>query len=711
MKNENSYRELNQSNRRVAYLRRHIPMSPNRKSFIKRLYVISLLVLILASCNFPDEEPSCESSVYVVTHTEDTIDGVCTLRDCSLREAILMANFCDGQQGIYLPSGLYTLTRTGADEDRASTGDLDIRDDLILEGERAVVDGGGIDRVIHILGEGTAVEIRTLTIQNGVLEGFHGGGILNEGDLSLSDVVIARNEAIIAGGIHNDGVVDMIGGRVESNLGVSAVHNSGEMALHNVEVQDNSYSGAGDYAYSAIENEGYFTAEDVTITGELGNTGYAIFDGAILESSSDDSGSTLRLERVDISGFGWVAVSSGGQLTIIDSSIHDNPGAALDLFLGSAYVIQTAIRSNGTFSPIYNRESCGTIVSSGVTNFTNVTISGNGSTSTTQCFTIRNTGSLRLLNVTLFNNEIPSITAHAPFGRTEGSPMTMMESSIMAGNAGPNCSGEGYESLGHNLFNDETCGHDLTLGDIVFSADDDLLLGPLADNGGPTLTHALLPGSPAIDAAGGDCPAADQRGVSRPQGDVCDIGAFELEAELLPPSEAAMATFMEDATCRLGPGTDYDIWETLLEGQQVLLQGRNSDSTWWWLLLPDSEDHCWVSDAVVEVIGPVEDLPIIIPPEPPQPTTPPATPTGLVISDRVCAGQTYSVTLGWTDNATNETGYRVFRDGQTIASLGANATGYTDNPPGSGPYTYSVQAFNAYGASGNPEVEEEGCLF
>ena len=60
-------------------------------------------------------------------------------------------------------------------------------------------------------------------------------------------------------------------------------------------------------------------------------------------------------------------------------------------------------------------------------------------------------------------------------------------------------------------------------------------LGPLADNGGPTLTHALLPGSPAIDAVtAGNCPAADQRGVSRPQdgtGDgvrACDIGAFEV---------------------------------------------------------------------------------------------------------------------------------------------------------------------------------------
>ena len=53
----------------------------------------------------------------------------------------------------------------------------------------------------------------------------------------------------------------------------------------------------------------------------------------------------------------------------------------------------------------------------------------------------------------------------------------------------------------------------------------DPLLGPLANNGGPTRTRALLAGSPAIDAASSDrCPGKDQRGVARPQGAACDIG-------------------------------------------------------------------------------------------------------------------------------------------------------------------------------------------
>jgi hypothetical protein len=79
-------------------------------------------------------------------------------------------------------------------------------------------------------------------------------------------------------------------------------------------------------------------------------------------------------------------------------------------------------------------------------------------------------------------------------------------------------------SSGHNLSSDSSCS---------FTAAGDLqntnpLLGPLAANGGPTPTHALLPGSPAFGAGTNiGCPATDQRGNTRPQGVLCDIGAFE----------------------------------------------------------------------------------------------------------------------------------------------------------------------------------------
>ncbi|MCS7222228.1 MAG: choice-of-anchor Q domain-containing protein [Anaerolineae bacterium] len=81
-------------------------------------------------------------------------------------------------------------------------------------------------------------------------------------------------------------------------------------------------------------------------------------------------------------------------------------------------------------------------------------------------------------------------------------------------------------SQGHNLSDDATCAAWLTAsGDLNHT---DPRLGPLQDNGGPTPTHALLPGSPAINAGTNvGCPPTDQRGVPRPQGPRCDIGAFE----------------------------------------------------------------------------------------------------------------------------------------------------------------------------------------
>jgi hypothetical protein len=75
---------------------------------------------------------------------------------------------------------------------------------------------------------------------------------------------------------------------------------------------------------------------------------------------------------------------------------------------------------------------------------------------------------------------------------------------------------------GVNLVSDETCG---SASPTVIVAD--AVLGPLAGNGGPTMTHALLEGSPAIDAAADCVVTVDQRGIDRPRGAACDIGAVE----------------------------------------------------------------------------------------------------------------------------------------------------------------------------------------
>jgi len=104
--------------------------------------------------------------------------------------------------------------------------------------------------------------------------------------------------------------------------------------------------------------------------------------------------------------------------------------------------------------------------------------------------------------------------------------------SIFANENGGNVTNGEVTSLGHNLFTDTPPG--TLLPTVLLNTDP--LLGPLADNGGPTFTMALLPGSPAIDTGSASAGVtADQRGIPRPQGTAPDIGAFESRGFTLAP--------------------------------------------------------------------------------------------------------------------------------------------------------------------------------
>jgi hypothetical protein len=116
----------------------------------------------------------------------------------------------------------------------------------------------------------------------------------------------------------------------------------------------------------------------------------------------------------------------------------------------------------------------------------------------------------------------------------------VISDSIVANNDNTNCLAVDAGSItseGNNIENGTDCG--FTSGGDMQNTDP--LLGGLADNGGPTWTMALLPGSPAIDAAGDQACAdptvggIDQRGISRPIGATCDIGAFEAHRYLFLP--------------------------------------------------------------------------------------------------------------------------------------------------------------------------------
>ena len=138
-------------------------------------------------------------------------------------------------------------------------------------------------------------------------------------------------------------------------------------------------------------------------------------------------------------------------------------------------------------------------------------------------------------------------------------------------------------SLGHNLVGSTAgCGFTPATGDVV---NVNAMLGPLADNGGPTFTHALLPGSPAIDAGDDEaCPDIDQRGVARPRGAACDIGAFE-DVPPLPKEVPDLPTCnMRDATIVATDGDDFLIGTSGadvivgLDGNDIIL-GLGGDDT------------------------------------------------------------------------------------------------------------------------------------
>lgn len=181
---------------------------------------------------------------------------------------------------------------------------------------------------------------------------------------------------------------------------------------------------------------------------------------------------------------------------------------------GSLSVDRSVISGNVAGSDgggVYN-QSTGSAV------LVNTTISGNSSGGNGGA--VLNLGTFTAANATIASNS--AIAG----GGVYNSAMATLRSTIVAGNSPENCAGAAaVTSSGYNLDDSASCGF-AGAGDL---SGVDPLLGPLADNGGPSSTHALLAGSPAVDAGSPSCPppTTDQRGTARPQGARCDIGALE----------------------------------------------------------------------------------------------------------------------------------------------------------------------------------------
>ncbi|TFH30181.1 MAG: hypothetical protein E4H00_05565 [Myxococcales bacterium] len=228
-------------------------------------------------------------------------------------------------------------------------------------------------------------------------------------------------------------------------------------------------------------------------------------------------------------GSGPKGVSSGagirnaGTLTLTKSTVSGNTiewgsGGGIDN-RGLLTLTRTTVSDNSVGSPVSDG---GGILNSGTLTIANSTVSGNTSPFIDECTGsgISNWGTLTIANSTVSGPPAPPCLI-----RNSGT--LTIKSSVVDGGCEGDIASNGYniESPG------DTCGFDPDRTDLVNVSTDNLKLGELADNGGPTMTHALGAGSVAIDVIPADmCEVdEDQRGEPRPGGTMCDVGAFEVQ--------------------------------------------------------------------------------------------------------------------------------------------------------------------------------------
>jgi hypothetical protein len=161
-----------------------------------------------------------------------------------------------------------------------------------------------------------------------------------------------------------------------------------------------------------------------------------------------------------------------------------------------------------------------------------------------------------------------------------------------------------------------------------------------------------------------------------------------------------MLTVQESTNCRTGPGEGYEIVFTYLTGKQLEIAGRYDPGNFWLVKSNESPNGtCWLWGQYVEVTGSYWAVPSVTPP--PTATSAPPRGPGIDKWEFSCGGGTLTFTVLWVDNANNETGYRIFRNGVPIVELPADTTTYTDIYPVSPDerVEYFVQVYSPVGTA------------
>lgn len=324
-----------------------------------------------------------------------------------------------------------------------------------------------------------------------LLEALTGGGTVTFG---CSGTIFLTNEIAISSDTAIDGSGHAVTLSGDNAVRVFAVPQGVTLSLSGLTIANGNRP---DDAGGAIYNSGRLIIAHSSLIGNAAGSGGAI--------TNQGSGATL-----DVSNS-----------TFSDNSATDFQGAGGAIFndYGTATVSHSTFSGNsadeqGLGGAVYNR---GTLTVSNSTFFANTANPGGGGAIFTGGY--GGYGALIAINCTFSGN-----SAYAAGGIFGYAGTTVLENSIVANNRpGGNCSGTIFDGGGNLSYPGSSCP----------GTNGDPLLGPLQDNGGPTQTMALGPGSAALEAGIDAICAAhpvdylDQRGVTRPQGSRCDSGAVE----------------------------------------------------------------------------------------------------------------------------------------------------------------------------------------
>jgi hypothetical protein len=422
------------------------------------------------------------------------------------------------------------------------------------------------DNSYHVVvgsGTGNSAVLDGFTIKSGnANEGSdgRGGGMFNgRGDPNVRNVIFTRNSALLGGGMNNH---DSVGGY--PNIGSNPI-------LNNVTFIDNSaVEGGGmensEFSSPSLANVTFINNTAERSGGGLLNLNYCspslinvIFDGntadvggGMMNWNNSHPSLTKVVFNNNSAEWGGGMANSTSSPTLTDVVFSGNAAISHGFYPPSGGgMFNDDSSSPNLVNVTFNNNSAKFgggmfIQSSSSPILENVTFAGNVAEEAGGGMIIRDNLSNPVLTNVTFNNNSASIGGGIDNG---GSPV--IRNTIIWGNTGGEIvnNGPGIPDVSYSIVQGGFAG--------TGNLDVDPLLDPLANNDGFTQTMALLPGSPAIDAGDdGACPATDQRGVTRPQGSHCDIGAYEYE----PLISAAIV----DVTISGNPHGPY----TLAPGQE-----------------------------------------------------------------------------------------------------------------------------------------------